>query len=264
MSCLLIGIPMYNCRNQIKRVIEDLRSLRLDQPFEIWLVDNQSSDGTLSTSIELLQRSEIRNVRVFQNSYNVNLGGTQKLIFRAAATRGFTHVVIFHGDDQPSVGDISRVVEHSIKRGGMTTLGTRFSRNSNRLGYQRARVIGNYILNVLYSCLFFRRLSDLGSGLNVFRVADLEMIPVETFSNSLTFNYELLLGLLSRRVQFDYVPISWKEHDQISNARNIQIFFTAVNIALSWRLGFRTQRLYSRSTRFCKLDAVMLEKYFRL
>jgi dolichol-phosphate mannosyltransferase len=90
---------------------------------------------------------------------------------------------------------------------------------------------------VAYSVLAWRRLEDLGSGLNVFRLDDLDPRTYLGFGNSLTFNYELILDLVRRRVHFGYVPITWREEDQVTNARNWKIFRTALGILLRWRIG---------------------------
>ena len=58
-----------------------------------------------------------------------------------------------------------------------------------------------------------------------------------SFEDKLTFNFELLLDLVKRNVNFAYLPITWREEDQVSNARNWNIFRTALINLLQWRLG---------------------------
>jgi dolichol-phosphate mannosyltransferase len=84
-----------------------------------------------------------------------------------------------------------------------------------------------------------RRLEDLGSGLNLFALADLDPSTYLRFANRLTFNYELILDLVARKVRFAFVPITWREEDQVSNARNWNIFRTALVNLLRWRLRLR-------------------------
>ena len=50
-------------------------------------------------------------------------------------------------------------------------------------------------------------------------------------------NIELVLDLVRRGVRFAYVPITWREEDQVSNARNWRVFSTGVAGLVRWRLG---------------------------
>ena len=223
-------VPTFNCSSQIHRVIRGLELLPENTFFEIWLIDNGSQDGTLEVASRAIRDSTLINIRLFQNSKNINLGGTHKQAFDLATRRGATHVLVIHGDDQASALDIPRLISMSNLHGGKTILGSRFSVKSKRIGYSRARLLGNLVLNLIYSMTTQRWLADLGSGLNLFRVSDLNLSDVMRFGNSLTFNYELILHLVFEKAQFEFCPISWREEDQNSNARNWIVFTQAIKI----------------------------------
>jgi hypothetical protein len=104
-------------------------------------------------------------------------------------------------------------------------------------GYDWKRIWGNRVLNIAYTLLTGRKCVDLGSGLNVFALNDLDERTYLEFADKLTFNFELLLDLIKRKVKFAYVPITWREEDQVSNARNFSIAKTAATNLLRWRLG---------------------------
>jgi hypothetical protein len=122
----------------------------------------------------------------------------------------------------------------SEELGGLSVLGARFMKGSRLQGYDWRRVLGNRILNLLYSLIAARLLYDLGSGLNLFRLSDLDPKTYEKFGNKITFNYQLILDLVRRRVPFAFLPILWREEDQISNARNVSVFMTAIGILVAW------------------------------
>ena len=226
----LLAIPAFNCETQIGRVLDSLVTVgnRFD---EIWVIDNRSTDET--AEVALSRRPLHSNLRVFVNDTNVNLGGTHKIVFQKATEKGFSHVLIMHGDDQASSADIPGMLEACNQHGGTTVLGSRFMLGSNLDGYDFKRIAGNLVLNSIYSLFVRRKLSDLGSGLNLFELSALEPETYMNFGNSLTFNYELLLDLVNRKVLFNYVPIHWKETDQVSNARNWNIFWNALRILFS-------------------------------
>ena len=201
---------------------------------EIWVVDNGSLDRSVDVASSAQQA--LSNLRIFVNSENISLGGTHKAVFRKAKENGFTHVVVLHGDDQASPDEINSLIIASVRTAGATVLGSRFMKGATLQGYDFKRVAGNKVLNFVYSIFARRKLTDLGSGLNLFRVSDLAPETYMGFGNSLSFNYELMLDFIQRGVPFSYVPITWREEDQTSNARNIQIFIEAIRILIRWVL----------------------------
>jgi hypothetical protein len=90
------------------------------------------------------------------------------------------------------------------------------------------------VLNLIYSIASGKWLTDLGSGLNLFALKDITDEEIASFGNSLSFNYELILLIVRNKRDFVYVPISWSEEDQVSNARNFNIFFKALSILGEW------------------------------
>lgn len=92
---------------------------------------------------------------------------------------------------------------------------------------------------------------DLGSGLNLFRVSDLSDHRYLKFGDTMTFNIDLLLDYFRKKTPIIFVPISWKEEDQISNARNLNIGFTAIKKLLYWRFG-KKQTYNNRSASYYK------------
>jgi dolichol-phosphate mannosyltransferase len=227
----VIAIPSFNCGPQIRRVLEALAASGFNS-MNVWVIDNGSSDATVSNAIEA--KRILPGLRVFVNAENVNLGGTHKIAFQQAQEQGFRHVVILHGDDQADPKDIKELLRTSAKSDGASVLGARFMKESRLRGYDWKRVLGNRILNQIYSAFAARRLYDLGSGLNLFRLSDLDPKTFLGFGNTITFNYQLILDLVRRGVPFAFHPIAWKEEDQISNARNVHVFMTALSILAKW------------------------------
>jgi hypothetical protein len=98
-------------------------------------------------------------------------------------------------------------------------MGARFMRGSRLSGYSLLRTAANRVFNLIFSAVSGRRLYDLGSGLNLFRVAAFDSGFHQRFADDLTFNYYLILAVAAGRFRLRFVPISWREDDQVSNAR---------------------------------------------
>ncbi|MNL40994.1 hypothetical protein D3C87_1633790 [compost metagenome] len=85
-------------------------------------------------------------------------------------------------------------------------------------------------------------MEDLGSGLNVFNVSSFDLHRVTGYSNGFTFNMDLLLDTIEKRLSFQYSPITWTEFDQVSNARNFKVGWATLKTLLRWRLGLKKRQ----------------------
>lgn len=233
---LLVAVPCYNCQEQIGRVLSKL-ARDWTGGYDVLVLDNRSQDNTLARAQESLEANHFqRHWKLCKNSSNYGLGGSQKIAIAAAIDGGYDGLIVLHGDDQASPGDIHGLIE-AFKRTGSSALGSRFSKGSKLEGYQLMRIIGNRALNFVFGLLCLRKISDLGSGLNLFRTQDLAKLEFPELSDSFNFNVDLLLGLIKRGLPFIFVPITWSETDQVSNARNVKVAISMLKSLFRWRIG---------------------------
>lgn len=235
---ILVAIPAYRCEKQITRVLDEIDEKLAGRVTEIAVIDNGSPDGTVEAVLAYKKTGRLPNLHVYRNKDNYNLGGTHKVAFLRAQELGLTHVLILHGDNQAKSDEGNLLIDYAEQNEQhQTVLGSRFSKGSKLIGYDQKRIWGNRVLNTIYSVVTLRKCQDLGSGLNLFALADLDQRTYLEFADKLTFNFEMLLDLVKRNVNFAYVPITWREEDQVSNARNWNIFGTALKNLFVWRLG---------------------------
>lgn len=226
---ILIAIPCYNCANQISRSLADIASVLSDHLniLQVTIIDNQSQDSTVERAISALNELKPLPVpfAIYRNKFNVGLGGSHKVAWKLAQDLKATHLLIFHGDHQASAQDIHTLISTSLRANSATTLGSRFMSLGLLQGYSYIRILGNLGLNFIYSLFTLNRVSDLGSGLNLFNLSDIPSEKVMSFDNGFTFNMDLLLELIQNKNRFNYVPIKWSTSDQISNAKALQVGF---------------------------------------
>ncbi len=229
----VLVIPMYNCAPQIGGLIKSLAKV-VGKWDEVWFIDNGSTDGTIDVTHKHLKKylRNTNSIRVYLNSENIGLGGTHKIAFQRAMASNFKTLTIFHGDHQANLQDARRALEFAKKNPDVFVLGSRFSRGSKLVGYSRLRTLFNHSMNVFYSIFLKHKVSDLGSGLNIFPLLQLKKLDMDKLPNDLTFNIELLKWLvLNKKVIFWY-PISWTEEEQISNVKVIQQIFKTFALAV--------------------------------
>jgi glycosyltransferase involved in cell wall biosynthesis len=220
---VLLFIPAYNCAPQIGRVVAQLEAVKglID---EVVVVDNQSPDETLERATEALRRVDGLSWRVLRNDDNYGLGGSHKVAIAHGLENGFDWLLVLHGDDQADVRDIVPLLESGDQEGVDALLGARFMRGARLQGYSRVRTLGNHVYNLLFSAAGRRRMHDLGSGLNLFRLGAFSGSDGDylRFADDLTFNYYLSLYMADRGWRQRYFPISWREEDQRSNVNLVR------------------------------------------
>ena len=239
---IAIAIPCYNCEVQIRRLLLELDEVMLGQELitEVYLVENNGTDSTLAEALRTISKLKTKGkFSVFQNPKNIGLGGTHKVAFTIAKNRKMSHLIILHGDHQAAPNDIPLLIEKLKENNGTSILGSRFLDMKRLSGYSLLRKTGNIVLNQIYSLATKVKVTDLGSGLNIFCLYDLAPEAYQNFDDGFTFNMDLLLYLISKKVTFKYVSISWTTADQISNARALSVGLKSLIKLFRWRFSLK-------------------------
>lgn len=220
---ILVFIPTYRCEGQVRRVID-----QFDERVQSWVdtvlvVDNRSPDNTLDAAVNR-GRQRLGHCRfvAWLNDVNYGLGGSHKVAFRYAIDQGFEYLVVLHGDDQADIRDLLPHLEKGTHEQVDCLLGARFQAGSELKGYSWVRNLGNRFYNLLFSIAIGHVVHDLGSGLNLYRLAAFCDFHHQRFPDDLTFNYVMLLASYQRRQLVRFFPISWREEGQLSNVRLVR------------------------------------------
>lgn len=220
---VLLFIPTYNCAEQIQRLIKQLSPENLEQISKVIFVDNRSQDNTVKAIKQCLRKSPINlKCELHLNDANYGLGGSHKVAYLYAAKNNFDYLIVLHGDDQANLEDILMFIDDAVKNDLDAVLGSRFLDRSRLKGYAGIRIIGNLFFNFLFSLALSKKITDLGSGLNMFKVKSLMQCNFMQLPDDLTFNYSLTVSMVFANFRCKYVPIGWSETDQISNVKALR------------------------------------------
>ncbi len=234
---IAIAIPCYNCELQLPRLLLELDSILSlrSEIKKILIIENRSKDNTLKTAVKSVSGLKSKNLfSIYQNPENIGLGGTHKIAFTLGYELEMTHLMILHGDHQASAMDIPGLIEKSVKNEAASVLGSRFSDLRKLSGYSKTRKAGNLALNKIYSLVTRKKITDLGSGLNLFRLSDFVSEHYQQLDNGFAFNMDLLVYMVREKIKFYYIPIKWSNVDQVSNARAFAVGLKALMILFKW------------------------------
>lgn len=227
---ILLFIPGYNCERQITRVLSQLDHEMLRYISEVIVVNNRSTDHTEQAVLNYVSKVKLPLV-LLRNDENYGLGGSHKVAFDYAQSNGFNYIIVLHGDDQGDIHDIMPILKSGEYKLFDCCLGARFMKDSRLKGYSKFRTFGNRVYNILFSISTGRRIFDLGSGLNMYRVDILNSRFYQKFSDNLMFNCYMLLANALMNFNVKFFPISWREDDQVSNVRMFSQAMRTLKIA---------------------------------
>lgn len=219
---IMVFIPMYNCEKQIPRVLAKFTDEIQKLFVEVIVVDNGSKDGSLVAATDALKKLKNVKTTLLQNVDNYSLGGSHKVAFNYALENNYDYVVVLHGDDQGSIEDAAIQLRNDEYKTYDQFLGSRFHKDSKLIHYPQFRIWGNVGLNLLCSLVTGYWITDMGAGLNIYNSNYLKNKFYLYFPNDLTFNVFMLFYGCYIKSKFKFFPLTWKEEDQISNAKVFQ------------------------------------------
>lgn len=255
-SKIIVFIPGYRCESQISRVLEQFDDEVQKKVHSVLFVDNRSPDNTLVTAIEDAKRRFRRsNFIASLNDENYSLGGSHKVAFKYAIENNFDYLVVLHGDDQANIKDLFLLDDFGTSDLLFDCyLGARFMSGSKLSGYSKFRIFGNHLFNFIFSCLTMRKIYDLGSGLNLYKVSTFKDFYYKNFPDDLTFNIVMLLDSFRRKQNIKFFPISWREDDQLSNVKlftqAIKTLSLLINSLINRKIFFYSDMRYKKIEKY--------------
>lgn len=235
---ILVFVPMYNCEKQIVRVLGQFNGDVKNYISEVILVNNISTDNGENAAINKIKEmnSEI-SIKVLRNRDNYGLGGSHKVAFNYAIENGFDYIIVLHGDDQGSIDNLLPILKKGNYKKRDCILGGRFIKGSKLVGYSKFRTFGNKVFNIVFSICLNKKIYDLGAGLNMYSTKMLRTRYYMNFPDNLTFNCYMLFAIDSYKQSYKFIPIVWREEDQISNVKMTKQAWQTLKMAVGYKFS---------------------------
>jgi glycosyltransferase involved in cell wall biosynthesis len=236
MNRILVVIPSYNCAPQIGRVISQFNQKSSKYFTKVVVINNCSTDGTDAAAIKAFQHNPYLSGAVYTNRENLGYGGSLKVGFNMGFEGKYDYVLVLHGDDQGHINDIIPYIEDRSYHKYDCTLGARFHPDSMLENYSAFRTFGNKVFNTLFGIVLRKKIFDLGSGLNLYRLSAFSDKEFLNFPDNLTFDYCGIIAHCFKHRNIRFVPITWREDDQISNIKMLRQAIDSLKLLLSFAI----------------------------
>ena len=215
----LLFIPAYNCSAQLKRLLSKYNEKDFSYYKRILIIDNCSTDDTANVAKDTILIKDFKNFKIIKNNHNYGLGGSHKIASKYAIDNGFDYCCVFHGDDQGDLNDLNKVIINESYLDFSSLRIGRFKPGSKLVGYSNFRIFGNHVFRHIYSFFLNKKVYDIGAGVATYKIEDIKKTNFEYFVNDMSFDSFMLLVMDYYKLNFDFINVTWKEEDQVSNTK---------------------------------------------
>ena len=159
MKKISVGFLVFNendsLENTIKKAYEELKSI--SDEFEIWIFDNNSSDGSQQTVRNLMK--SIKELKNFNHDKNV---GYAQNLNAAIHNMNGDYIFVIDGDGQYCLSDIKPALR-LLNNGTQVIFGIRDPRKDPLF-----RIVLSYFLNLISKLILNSKLKDINCGFRGF------------------------------------------------------------------------------------------------
>lgn len=205
-----VFIPILNeeeiIRENAGKAISSLESL--GRPYELFLVDDGSTDSTPGICLKLAAgKSEVNYIRYERRSYRENLAAS----FRKADKE---FIVFMDADLSTDLRHLEQLVE-SLEEGADVAVGSRWLPDSrvSRSGYRKAI---SSVYNSIIRTVFKSKIKDHSCGFKGFRRSVWEKLSAEMgvqkpSRRKMFWDVEFLLRAVKKGYRVREIPVNWVE-----------------------------------------------------
>jgi len=212
---LSIIIPIRNEELLVTKTVEQLKNKLKNLPYEIIFINDFSTDHTINIVEELVKTNP--QINIFNNKKK-GLGGAITLGINKANGES---VCIMMSDLSDNINDLEEYYKIISSENVDAVFGSRFVKGSIITDYPKKKLILNRIFNIITKLLFFSDYNDFTNAFKIYKKnALLKTFPL--VSESFNIFLELPLKIISRKMKYKIIPISWTNRKEGSSKFDIR------------------------------------------
>ena len=212
---LSIIIPVRNEEILIKKIIDQLESKLKISSYEIIFINDFSTDNTNKITKELIKNKTQINI------YDNNKKGLGGAIIQGIHKSSGEFICIMMSDLSDSIDDLEKYYDIIKNENIDAVFGSRFIEGAKLIDYPKKKLILNRIFNIVTKLLFISKYNDFTNAFKIYKKeALLKTFPL--VSESFNIFLELPLKIISRKMKYKIIPISWINRKEGASKFNIK------------------------------------------
>lgn len=232
-DCLVI-IPTYNERENIGRMIRTV--MELSHPFELLIVDDNSSDGTAEI-IRELQKEFPDRVHLEQRAGKLGLGTAYIHGFRWATARHYNFIFEMDADFSHNPNDLIELYKACAENGADLSIGSRYITGVNVVNWPMGRVIMSYYASLYVRIITGMTIRDTTAGFKCYRRKVLETIDLDRIRfTGYAFQIEMKFAAWKLGFKIQEVPIIFTDRREGQSKMSGTIFKEAIFGVISMKV----------------------------
>ncbi|MCK5004243.1 MAG: glycosyltransferase family 2 protein [Candidatus Aminicenantes bacterium] len=229
MELLSIIIPAYNEESTLSEIVENVLGVPLELRKEILIIDDCSSDNTLSIAEELAER--FNGVRVLKNEKNRGKGFCLRKGIEEAAG---DIILIQDADLEYDPGEYPKLLGPIIKGKADVVYGSRFMTTEAKRVLYFWHSVGNRMLTLFSNMTCDLNLSDMETCYKVFKSDVIKKIKLKEdrfgFEPEVTYKLSRIKGLRIYEVGISYHGRTYAEGKKINWKDGVRAFYVIVKM----------------------------------
>jgi len=173
----LIIIPTYQESENISDIIETI--FRLELPFEVLIVDDNSSDGTAEI-VKTKQEIYPETLHLIQRPKKMGLGTAYIAGFRYGLKRNYDYIYEMDADFSHDPEDLIRLYVACKKEGYDLAIGSRYVKGVNVVNWPMGRVLMSYCASIYVRLITGIPIYDTTAGFKCYHKSVLQAIDLDT------------------------------------------------------------------------------------
>ena len=230
-------LATYNEAGNLPILVERLTGLNLPLKLHIYIVDDNSPDGTSSVADRLA--SQYGNISLITRPRKLGLGSALRDGLSAALVDGRTHIITMDADLSHDPQDVPRLIETSISGGADVVQASRYVIGGGTVRWRWRRHVQSRVANLLWRTLLGSP-RDSTTNFRVFNKHAAELVVQESIGRDFEFMPECILIAMSHGLRIVEVPITFTGRaageSKLGLTQNIRWLWFLIGTTIAFRL----------------------------
>ncbi len=229
---ILIIIPTYNERENIKKLIPTIKNV--NKKIDILVVDDNSSDGTVSAVKGLMKKD--KSINLLQRPYKSGLGKAYVDGFKYALNKGYDLIFEMDADfshDPKYIPDFLKEIKNND-----LVIGSRYLNGVSVINWPISRLILSKFANFYARCITGLPLTDCTSGYKCYKRKVIESIDLNKIhSDGYAFQIEMHYKAWRKGFKIKEIPIIFVDRHSGTSKMSRKVMIEAAIVVWKLRLG---------------------------